>query len=191
MKEPRLYLIVKPILSLFIKLFRPTVINSEVIPKSGKVVLAGNHKSNFDPLLLAYSTKRVVHFMAKDELVNGPFGFLFKRVGLIPVNRRTKDKKSLDEAIKYLNNDLVIGIFPEGTFNKTNDIVMPFKFGAVKMASETNSYIIPFSITNEYKFLRRSVKICFGTPYRVKNDLETENKILMDKVSNLIIENRV
>ena len=190
MKEPKLYIVIKPILSLFIKMYCPTIINNEVIPKKGRVVLAGNHKSNYDPLLLAYYTKRVVHFMAKDELVNGPLGFAFKRVGLIPVNRRQKDHQALETAIDYLNKDLVIGIFPEGTFNKTKDIVMPFKFGAVKMASVTNSYIVPFSITNEYKLFRKSVKITFGSPYKVKENLEIENKRLMDKVSKLIIENR-
>lgn len=190
MKEPKLYIVIKPILSLFIKMYCPIIINNEVIPKKGRVVLAGNHKSNYDPLLLAYSTKRVVHFMAKDELVNGPLGFAFKRVGLIPVNRRQKDHQALETAIDYLNKDLVIGIFPEGTFNKTKDIVMPFKFGAVKMASVTNSYIVPFSITNEYKLFRKSVKITFGSPYKVKENLEIENKRLMDKVSKLIIENR-
>lgn len=190
MKEPKLYITVRPMLSLFIKMFCPTIVNNNVIPQSGRVILAGNHKSNLDPLLLAYSTKRVVHFLAKDELVNGHLGFAFKRLGIISVNRRSKDKKALESAINYLNNDLVIGIFPEGTFNKTKDIVIPFKFGAVKMAFETDSYIIPFSITNQYKFLKKSVKITFGTPFKPQKDLVKSNDELMNQVRKLIIENR-
>ena len=67
---------------------------------------------------------------------------------------------------------------------------MDFKYGAVKMASATNAPIIPFSITNKYKFLKRSVKIVYGKPYYVKSDdLEKENNILMNKVKTMIIQN--
>jgi 1-acyl-sn-glycerol-3-phosphate acyltransferase len=91
--------------------------------------------------------------------------------------------------INALNNNLIVGIFPEGTINKTKDIIMPFKYGAVKMAFETKKMIVPFSITNKYKFLKKSVVITYGKPYYIKSDdLEKENKILMNKVTKLIIQ---
>lgn len=111
--------------------------------------------------------------------------WFFKGMGIIPVDRKNKNPQALQEAIKNLNEKKVIGIFPEGTTNKTNDIIMPFKYGAVKMASETNAYIVPFSITGEYKFFGR-LKITFGEAYKIGTDLEQENKILMNKVIDLI-----
>lgn len=189
MKDPIFYKITRPILAIFIKLYRPTIIGKEFIPKKGRVILAGNHTSYLDPLLVAYGTKRCVHYFAKDSLYKGIKKPIFKGLGIIPVNRKIKDKNSLYKGIDVLNNDLVVGIFPEGTINKTDDIVMNFKFGAVKMAYETNSKIVPFSITHKYKFLKKSVKIEYGKPYNVSSDLKKENDILMKKVKTMIIKN--
>ena len=189
MKDPIFYKITRPILAIFIKLYRPTIIGKEFIPKEGRVILAGNHTSYLDPLLVAYGTKRCVHYFAKDSLYKGIKKPIFKGLGIIPVNRKIKDKNSLYKGIDVLNNDLVVGIFPEGTINKTDDIVMNFKFGAVKMAYETNSKIVPFSITHKYKFLKKSVKIEYGKPYNVSRDLKKENDILMKKVKTMIIKN--
>ena len=170
---------------IFYFLFRPKYINKKNIPKNVPVVLAGNHKSNFDCASLVCSTNRVVHFLAKKELLDTKMKWFFKGMGIIPVDRKNKNPQALQEAIKNLNENKVIGIFPEGTTNKTNDIIMPFKYGAVKMASETNAYIVPFSITGEYKFFGR-LKITFGEAYKIGTDLEQENKILMNKVIDLI-----
>lgn len=189
MKDPIFYKITRPILAIFIKLYRPTIIGKEFIPKEGRVILAGNHTSYLDPLLVAYGTKRCVHYFAKDSLYKGIKKPIFKGLGIIPVNRKIKDKNSLYKGIDVLNNDLVVGIFPEGTINKTDDIVMNFKFGAVKMAYETNSKIVPFSITHKYKFLKKSVKIEYGKPYNVSSDLKKENDILMKKVKTMVIKN--
>lgn len=189
MKDPIFYKITRPIIAIFIKLYRPTIIGKEFIPKEGRVILAGNHTSYLDPLLVAYGTKRCVHYFAKDSLYKGIKKPIFKGLGIIPVNRKIKDKNSLYKGIDVLNNDLVVGIFPEGTINKTDDIVMNFKFGAVKMAYETNSKIVPFSITHKYKFLKKSVKIEYGKPYNVSSDLKKENDILMKKVKTMIIKN--
>lgn len=189
MKDPLFYKITRPILAIFIKLYRPTIIGKEFIPKEGRIILAGNHTSYLDPLLVAYGTKRCVHYFAKDSLYKGIKKPIFKGLGIIPVNRKIKDKNSLYKGIDVLNNDLVIGIFPEGTINKTDDIVMNFKFGAVKMAYETNSKIVPFSITHKYKFLKKSVKIEYGKPYNVSSDLKKENDMLMNKVKTMIIKN--
>lgn len=189
MKDSIFYKITRPILAIFIKLYRPTIIGKEFIPKEGRVILAGNHTSYLDPLLVAYGTKRCVHYFAKDSLYKGIKKPIFKGLGIIPVNRKIKDKNSLYKGIDVLNNDLVVGIFPEGTINKTDDIVMNFKFGAVKMAYETNSKIVPFSITHKYKFLKKSVKIEYGKPYNVSSDLKKENDILMKKVKTMIIKN--
>ena len=78
-----------------------------------------------------------------------------------------------------------MGIFPEGTINRTKDIIMPFKKGAVVMAIKTNSPIVPFAINGKYK--KNELKIIFGKPYYPKTeDAEKEIEILEDKVIDLI-----
>ena len=133
--------------------------------------------------------KRTVHMMAKKELFESKFtNFFFRSMGCIPVNRNIHDKNAKNEAIEVLKNNEVLGIFPEGTVNKTNEIVLPFKYGAVSFAKKTNAYIVPFAITGKYKIFRRSIKITYGKPYKVKQDLEVENNRLMNTVKRMIKE---
>ncbi len=188
MKEPMFYRILRgPLTSIFKMVYRPTVIGKELIPESGRIILAGNHTNYFDCLLVGGVTKRCVHYLAKDELIKGPLGFAFKALGIIPVNRRTKDKNALEAAIKTLKEEKLIGIFPEGTINRTDDIIMPFKYGAVKMSQEAESDIIPFAITGKYKPFKKSVKIRFFEPIRAGEDLTAANELLMKIVSDEII----
>ena len=67
---------------------------------------------------------------------------------------------------------------------------MPFKYGPVKMAKETDCYIVPFSITKKYQPFKKSVTICFDKPYKVTGNIEKDNKILENKVVNLIRSNK-
>lgn len=191
MKEPILYKILRPVITVLFKgIYRPTIIGKENILDDVGVVLAGNHTNYFDSALLISSTKRVVHFMAKEELSKGIFSFIFKNMGLIFVNRKVKDKKSLCSAIKYLENDKVIGIFPEGTINRTDDVIMPFKYGAVKMANVSDSFLVPFVIKGKYKIFRKGITIMFYKPYKVNDDLEKENKKLEEIISKGIVKRR-
>lgn len=184
--EDIFYKSVRPILKLFISLYKPIYIGLENIPKGKSFILVGNHTSYLDPLLVASTTKECVHFFAKDSLYKGLKKPLFKGLGIIPVDRTKKDKNALNLGITYLNENKVIGIFPEGTINKTDKKILDFKYGAVKIAKVTGKIIVPFAINNKYKFLRKSVSITIGKPYIVNNDLEKENKILMKKIENMI-----
>ena len=68
---------------------------------------------------------------------------------------------------------------------------MPFKFGAVVMAKRTNSKIIPYSITGDYKFRSKNLKIVFGKPLDIsKLSVEEANALLYKKVKKLIMDNR-
>lgn len=173
---------------ILIKIFyRVKIVNKNNIPKNGPFILAGNHKSNYDCVMLMSSTNKKIRFLAKKELLESKIGFFFRLMGIIPVDRSRKNKEALNEAYNVLNNKGVIGIFPEGTFNKTEYIVKPFKFGAVKMAMETNAKIIPFAIIGEYKLFRKGVKIVFGKPYKISSDdIKIENNILMNNVIDLL-----
>lgn len=194
MKEPLLYKIVRPIIKFIMKyIFKARYIGLENIPLTGRVVLAGNHTNNLDCLLIISSTKRVVHFLAKDSLVKGIKKIIFNNMGIIPVNRKIHDSDALNSAKNVLKEEKVIGIFPEGTINKTHDIIMPFKIGSVKMACDTDSYIIPFIITGKYKFFSKDLKIEFLPHYKPKstdNDLKEANEKLMKIIENKLKEKR-
>lgn len=188
MKEPLFYRAVRvPLTACFKAVYRPTLTGTENIPENGRVILAGNHTNYFDCLLVASATKRCVHYLAKDELMRGPLKLIFGSLGIIPVNRRQKDKAALETAEAMLRDEKFIGIFPEGTINRTDDIIMPFKFGAVKMARDTETPIIPFVITGKYKPFKRNVKIRFFEPMTVGENLEDANNALMNTVKTEIV----
>ena len=190
MKDKFFYSFVKPIVRfIIVLLFRPKVIGLDDIPKEGRVILAGNHTKWLDPVMLVAINKRQLHFLAKEELFHGITKFIVLGMGCIPVNRKIHDKDALESAYKTLEIDNVIGIFPEGTINRTDDVIMPFKMGAVKMSEKTNSPIVPFGITGKYKlFGKNRIRIEFFKPF-VVNDLENDNKKLERIVSECLIEN--
>ena len=187
MKDPNLYRFCRPIFyAIMMSYFNPTIVNKEYIPDKGKIIIAGNHKNALDPILVDVCTKRTIYTLAKQALIDGNYGWFFKGVGSIPVNHN-----ALGTAIDYLNQGCAINLSPEGTRNKTNEILLPFKYGAVKMAKETGSKIIPYSITGDYVFNSKNLKIEFGEPLDVTNaSLEEANEELYQNVKKLILKNR-
>lgn len=185
------YKIARPIAFVLVKLlFHPKVKGLENVPKTGRVVLAGNHTKWLDPVMMVALVKRQIHFLAKKELFDGLLCWFVKGMGCVSVNRKIHDKDALSSAIDYLNKDLCVGIFPEGTINKTDKVILPFKMGAVKMSSATNSKIVPFIITGKYRIIGKSICIEFLKPIKVGSDLEKENNRLMDIIESKLKENR-
>ena len=188
-RDTYFYKIVHPLVSFLIHfLFRVEVVGLENIPRKGRILLAGNHTKWLDPVMLVGVVKRQVHFLAKEELFHGKTKFIAKGMGCVPVNRKIHDKNALESAYQFLEKELCIGIFPEGTINRTDDIIMPFKMGAVKACYMTNTKLVPFIITGKYKLFKRNVRVEFLKPITIGNDLEHENVKFMDIVKNKLIE---
>lgn len=190
-----LYKLVKTVgRPIFKILYFPRYYNVNNIPKKGAVILAGNHTNNLDAAMMVGSPNRVVHMLAKKELFNTKFkNWFFRSMACIPVDRSIHDENAKSEAISYLENNEAIGIFPEGTVNKTKgtdheEYILPFKYGAVSFAKKTGAYIVPFAINGKYKLFKKSIKITYGKPYKVTGNLETENEILRNKVQKLMKE---
>jgi len=183
----KLYKFAKPILGTIFKLYyHPTIIGKENIPKEGSIIIAGNHKHVMDQCGIIVSTKRVVHYMAKKEYFDSKWAWFFKYTGCISVDRSIHDEHAKDEALNILNKGKALGIFPEGTRNKTKEFLLPFKFGCVSMAKKTDSYIVPFSVTGDYKFRSKNLVYRIGKPFKVSDDLEKANKKLEKEIGNLM-----
>ena len=183
------YRLLTPLMRLLFRLYyNPTIINKEVIPKDGPILIVGNHKHIYDQCLTIMATKRTIHYMAKKEYFDSKLAWFFKFVGCISVNRSIHDKEATKQALYILKSGGAIGLFPEGTRNKTKDkLLLPFKFGAVSMASKTNATIVPFGITGDYKFRSKNLTIKYGKPFKVENmTLEEANNKLFEEVKNLI-----
>lgn len=185
-----LYYLIRPILLVVAKvIYNPKIIGKENIPKKEGCVIACNHVHAFDPAMLIYSTRRIVHFIAKKELFEGKMKWFYLSFGTIPVDRDKKNPLALKVAEEYLENNEVIGIFPEGTRNKERGSLLPFKFGAVKMASVTGKKIIPCIIKGNYKVFKSDIRIIFGKEIDISDmALEKANDILRDRMLEMLEE---
>lgn len=182
------YKVFKPILSPIFKFYyNPRIENKEYLQQDGPIVVVGNHKHIMDQCLVIIATKRIIHYMAKKEYFDGKMAWFFKATGCISVDRSIHDSNAKNKALEVLENGGAIGLFPEGTRNKTKAKLLPFKYGAVSMAKKTNATIIPFGIVGDYKFRSKNLKIKFGKPFKVgEMSLEEANAKLEKIVLELI-----
>ena len=171
--------------------YNPTIINKEVIPTDGPILIVGNHKHIYDQCLTIMATKRPIHYMAKKEYFDGKMAWFFKMVGCISINRQEKNPEAKNYATLILKNNGAIGLFPEGTRNRTKNLLLPFKFGTVSLAKKTNATIIPFGITGDYKFRSKNLTIRYGQPFKVNDlSLEDANNKLYHEVERLLLYNK-
>lgn len=187
------YKIAKKILKpIFYKKCDPTVLNAEVVPKDGPIVLCGNHMHVLDQCGPLFEIPRVVHYMAKKEYFdNFKTRWFFKMVGCISVDRENHEeaKKAKEKAISILKKGGAIGIFPEGTRNKTDAFLLPFKYGAVSMAKKADATIVPFAVTGKYE-KGGNLMVRFGEPFKVTDmTLEEANDKLFNVIKSLKEEN--
>lgn len=180
------YQIMRPITNLYVDIvYRPKIYNKKVIPKNGGIIFAGNHLTDMDQLIVIRSTRRSVRFLTKIELYHGLLGKILKWYDTIPVDREAKENKySMELSKEALLKGDAINIFPEGKRNKTNNILLPFKFGAVSLSKKTGVYIVPFGVCGKLKPFKKRVIVNFGEPFKVDGDLEEAN----EKLKNIIIE---
>ena len=177
---------------LFILKCRPTIIGKENIPLKGPIILCSNHKHVLDQCNVIIATKRVIHYMAKEEYFEKRGAWFFKLAGCIKVDRRIHDEKAKSEALEVLNEGGALGIFPEGTRNKTigtKDEVdlLPFKYGAVSLAQKTGALIVPYGISGDYTGKKGKLTTRIGKPIDISGmNLDDANKLLRKKILELM-----
>ena len=133
------YQVLRPITNIVTDvIYRPKIYNKELIPKKGAIIFAGNHLTDMDQVIIIKATKRSVRFLTKTELYHGVLGKVLKLYDTIPVDRDNKENnKSMEISEEALRNGQAINIFPEGKRNRTDNILLPFKYGAVSLAKKT------------------------------------------------------
>ena len=128
--------------------------------------------------------------MAKKEYYDSKkTRWFFKGVGCIFVDRENKDEKAVQSALEVLSDNGAIGIFPEGTRNKTKKFLLPFKFGAASLAHKTNSLIVPVGVTGTYKFRSKDLIVRIGKPFKIEETIEKTNDKLYKEIKSLMKQN--
>ena len=182
-----LYKTLKIIYSSLVKiLYRPKVYGKQNIPEKGGVIFVGNHRHAFDPVVVMTYTKRIVHYMAKESIFKGIHGKILKEIGLIKVYRTKSNPVAVTEAVEILKQGGTVGIFPEGHRNKTGEDLLKFRHGAVAIAKQANTKIVPFAIRGQYKIFKKGLELEFGEPVDIsKMEIEEANNFIRDEVLRL------
>jgi 1-acyl-sn-glycerol-3-phosphate acyltransferase len=129
------------------------------VPAKGPVLLACNHQSFFDPIIVALPLPREGHFMARDTLFrNRWFRQLITFLNAFPVKRSTADVGAIKEALRRLKAGVLLVTFPEGT--RTRDgRVGRLHPGIIAIARRTGCPIVPASIEGAHEIWPRNRKL--------------------------------
>lgn len=139
--------------ALFRVLFTYDCIGVEKIPASGPAVIAANHPSYLDPILLGLQVRRPIHFMAWDALFRVPImGSLMRLFHAFPVDvRKGQGREAYDKAKRLLERGELVGIFPEGKRSRTGWLEPALREGAARLAWETGAPLVPATIAGAYR----------------------------------------
>ncbi|WP_105300618.1 lysophospholipid acyltransferase family protein [Anaerococcus marasmi] len=170
-----------------IPIFRIRVKGLENMEETDKVIVCANHKSLLDPIFLAISMPQRIYFMAKKELFDKPLlGGLLRALGAFPVDRSGRDLKALRASVTLVNEDKILGIFPEGTRVKEAKREN-VKDGVAFIALKAKADIMPVEIISTYKPFRKS-EILIKKPIPVKEFASFKNKEAMKKMTDKVYD---
>lgn len=139
--------------ALFRVLFTYDCLGEEKLPASGPAVVAANHPSYLDPLLLSLQVPRPIRFMAWDALFHVPLlGRFIRAFGAFPVDlRRGRGREAYERARALLEQGEIVGIFPEGRRSETGWMEPALREGAARLAWETGAPLYPATIAGAYR----------------------------------------
>jgi 1-acyl-sn-glycerol-3-phosphate acyltransferase len=133
---------------------RLEVEGAEALPEDGPVLLAGNHDSYYDPVMIGFAARRrrQVHALAKAELWKVPvLSKVLDGMGQIPIDRGAGDAHALDRAIEALRAGTCIGVFPEGTRSRGEELRARSGIGRLALAvPEAKLVLVAIAGTTEF-----------------------------------------
>lgn len=152
--------------------FRFEFKGQENIPQSGGVILAYNHRSNWDPIIAGLSSPRQLTFMAKEELFKIPaFAWIIRKLGAFPIKRGKADVGAMKASLSILKEGKCMLMFPEGRRIKDGKTVKA-KAGVAVIAQHAQVKIIPACISGDYKWLHK-IKVTYGKPISLEEYYES------------------
>lgn len=157
----------------------------ENLPRTRRVILAGNHTSIIDGIAVMCAYPGRIYFLVAETVFRTwPWGWIVKRLGYIPVKREGFNKEAIKETVAILKLGYSIGIFPEGKITADGRLTKG-KEGVVLIARLANMDIIPFAIEGAYEawhllkgFPKRfPISVHFGKPIDIKEYVVQEELV--------------
>lgn len=175
-------------------------------PRSGRVIVAGNHASAIDPPLVGSVLRRRAAYMAKEELFSVPIlGPWLRSVGVFPVKRGQPDRRAIRRSLQVLERGGVLVMFPEGTRSEDGRLRDP-EPGAAMIALRTGAPVLPVAVVGSHRILPKSARwprfaqvvVRIGPPLQVPRIegrlehavLEEWGRRIMDAIGALLPEDQ-
>lgn len=166
--------------------------------RSGAIIVC-NHCSSVDPFFLQVLCKRPMHWMvAKEYCEHRLFAWFLRTCRVIPVSRGGIDTAATKTAIRYAEQGGLIGMFPEGRINMSEQFMMPVRPGAILVALRAGSPVLPcyiegspFNGTPWSPFLMPArVRVTFGELLHLTeaDDQEDHDALIRDYMSEVVRE---
>ena len=126
---------------------RMNVKGREKVPREGPVLLAVNHFSWADPVIVSAALERPAYYLAKERLFSNPAGrWFFSSMGQIPVNRQAGgNEDAIQAAVDLLARGVVVGVFPEGTRSRYGELKRG-KTGVARIAARSGAPVVPVAV---------------------------------------------
>lgn len=171
---------------LFLSGTKLTVIGEENVPTDEPVLYIGNHRSFFDIVITYARCPRLTGYISKLSMKKVPLlSIWMTRLHCLFLDREDirEGLKTILAGIDNIKSGISMCIFPEGTRNKTDDLLLPFKEGSFKMAEKSGCAIIPMALTNSAEIFENHFPLIksthvileYGKPI-YPNDLDKETK---------------
>ena len=156
--------------------------------KGKNYIVACNHMSNFDPVMLDIKMGKKFRYLAKKELFTKKFNAFFMRAyGGVPVDRQNVDPSSIKEILRLINDGKKVAIFPQGTRAKTTIVEDgSAKEGVAMFAIRTGTPVVPMMFNKKIKAFRR-VKLYIGEPI-YPDETRKKDKEYLAEFANLLVE---
>lgn len=124
---------------------------AEHVPAEGPVVIAPNHVSYMDPVIISIPLRRVLHYMALEPFFRvRVLGGLMRWCRAFPVQDGEPDRGAVRTALRVLRNGEPLVIFPEGG-RSPDGRLQPFRPGAFRLALATGAPVVPVTIRGAFE----------------------------------------
>jgi 1-acyl-sn-glycerol-3-phosphate acyltransferase len=167
-------------------------VHAENVPTTGPVIVACNHVSYLDPVVLGIGFLRPVTYLAKKELFAIPvLGPVIVGLGVYPLDREAGGVAAVRAALRALKDGRCVGIFPEGTRNLTGEV--QGKGGAALLGALSGAPVVPAAISGTRRARPfHPIRVVYGEPIHVErkrkadgDDLEKWTEEIMRRIRAL------
>ena len=149
-------------------LFPTKIMGKHNLPKNQSVIVACNHLSWVDILLLWFKVPGFRRFLAKKEVGKWYSKWLVCLTGTVFINREGNDLKAVKRCISILKSGQSLNVFPEGTRNKVDTNLQPLQSGISMLVLKGNATVVPVFIKGKAKLFKRNV-LQIGKPIDFKH----------------------